>query len=47
LLPYFPREEIAILITELTGLDNQELNNHKAEEDIKHEEDREEVVSDD
>jgi len=47
LLPYFPRNEIAILITELTGLDNQELDDHEGEEDVKHEEDREEAVLDD
>ena len=47
LLPYFSRNKIAIPVTELTGLDNQELDNHEAEEDVEHEEDREEAVLDD
>jgi len=47
LLPYFPRNEVTIPVTELTGLDNQELDDHEAEEDVEHEEDREEAVLDD
>jgi len=47
LLPYFPRNEIAILVTELTGLVNQKLDDHEAEEDVEHKEDREEAVLDD
>jgi len=46
LLPYFPRKAITIPVTELTKLDNQEIDNHKAEEDVEHEENREEAVSD-
>jgi len=47
LLLYFPRNEIAIPVMELTGLDNQELDDHEAEEDVKQKEDREEAVLDD
>ena len=47
LLLYFPRNEIAIPVTELTRLDNQELDDHEANEDVEHEEDREEEVLDD
>ena len=47
LLPYFPRNEITIPVMELTGLDNQELDDHKAEEDVEHKEDREKAVLDD
>ena len=31
LLPYFPRKEISILVMKLTGLDNQKIDDHKAE----------------
>jgi hypothetical protein len=45
--PYFPRTKISIPITDLTRLNDLQLDNYEAEDDVKHEEVSEEVVEDD
>jgi len=47
LLPYFPRKEITIAVTELTKLDDKGPDNHEAKKDVGYKEDEEEAVSED
>ena len=45
LLLYYPRTHIAILVMDLTGLNDQELDDFEAEEDVERDEDEEEGSS--
>ena len=45
LLPYFPRIQITILVTDLTGSADKELDEYDADEDMEIEEDEEEEMS--
>jgi hypothetical protein len=47
LCPYFPRTKISIPITDLTGLNDLQLDDYEAEDDVEHEEESEEAVEDD
>ena len=45
LLPYFPRTQITIPVTDLTGLADDELDEYDADKDMEIEEDEEEEMS--
>ena len=45
LLFYYPRTHITILVTDLTGLNDQELDDFEAEEDVERDEEDEEEGS--
>ena len=45
LLLYYPCTHIAILVTDLTGLNDQELDDFEAEEDVERDEENEEEGS--
>jgi hypothetical protein len=45
--PYFPRTKLSISITDLTGLNDLQLDDYEAEDDVEHEEESEKAVKDD